>query len=79
MCSKSYHVRCAVRKGMIKEWEEFEEIYGQRQNGNDDWYTPLFCDEHEEIGVKAYKEGGKEKLVAKCYTQAGKERMKALG
>jgi hypothetical protein len=47
-CPLSYHVRCAVRRGMIKEWSEFETIINPLAG---DWhYLPLYCERHERAG-----------------------------
>jgi hypothetical protein len=58
-CSQSYHVRCAVRKGIIKEWSKMEEIM---QNSKEDWFIPVFCEKHEKTGVKEFMSGGFSKL-----------------
>ena len=55
-CHRSYHVRCAVRRGMIKEWNEMEE---KLEVKDDDKYMPLFCEKHEYIGHREFREGGK--------------------
>lgn len=39
-CGKSYHVRCAIKSGMIKEWDTMQEQLG---NPADDQSTPVFC------------------------------------
>lgn len=65
LCTMSYHVRCAVRRGIIKEWEQIEEAF---EDKGDDWYIPLFCEKHEQKGQKAFKEGGKEQIISKTLT-----------
>jgi hypothetical protein len=41
---------------MIKEWNEMEEKLEVKEDDN---YMPLFCEKHEYIGHKEFKEGGK--------------------
>jgi hypothetical protein len=48
MCGKPYHVRCAVRVGMIKDWEKME---ARMEKASDTWFIPVFCDKHEVIGT----------------------------
>lgn len=43
-CGASYHVRCAVRKGLIIEWSQMEERL-QTQD-EDNWFIPVFCEKH---------------------------------
>ena len=59
-CHLSYHVRCAVRMGLIKQWAEMEELM---QDAQDHWYIPVFCEKHEETGHKDFKAGGFSKLL----------------
>ncbi|TNV83487.1 hypothetical protein FGO68_gene8485 [Halteria grandinella] len=60
-CHLSYHVRCAVRRGVIKEWIEYQEILKDPIN-QEGKYIPLFCDKHERVGMADFKEGGVNQL-----------------
>lgn len=66
-CGVSYHVRCAVRRGIIKEWEEMEDLV---KNSNDEWYIPVFCTKHQENGYKEFVAGGKEKLLRTNFSKS---------
>lgn len=52
-CKKSWHVRCAVKKGVIGEWEQMQAELGDPA---DDMLTPLFCKEHATSGKNAFKQ-----------------------
>lgn len=43
-CQFSFHVRCAMGKGLIKDWESMDE---QREN-EEDTNCYVFCDKHLE-------------------------------
>jgi hypothetical protein len=57
-CEKAFHVRCAIDKGLINNWEQMNE---QREN-EEAHECFIFCDSHYEIGCKGLKEGGKDRL-----------------
>jgi hypothetical protein len=53
-CSRSYHVRCAVKSGMIQEWDLIEKLIGQDlATVNRD--IPFFCKKHQDSGYSQFK------------------------
>ncbi|CDW76823.1 phd zinc finger-containing protein [Stylonychia lemnae] len=69
-CSRSYHVRCAVRRGLIQEWEKMEDKAGEAQDN----FIPVFCEDHEKKGYEKFKKGGKQEIQSIQMTQAFKEK-----
>jgi hypothetical protein len=45
-------VRCAVRRGIIQEWEKMEDLLG---DAIDEHFMPVFCLKHQKDGYKNYK------------------------
>eukprot|EP00347_Sterkiella_histriomuscorum_P014716 403359825 len=70
-CSASYHVRCAVRRGVIEEWDKIQEKAGVE----DEHFIPLFCEEHAEKGYKIFKENGKQGIQSITQTPEYKQKL----
>ncbi|CDW90175.1 phd zinc finger-containing protein [Stylonychia lemnae] len=74
-CPRSYHVRCAVRRGLIHEWSEYEERYGDQL---DQHFVPMFCCNHQDQGSKIFKQQGQQGLISKQFTKEFREKMAQL-
>lgn len=57
-CEKSFHVRCAIDRGLIKDWE----LMNDQREDEESYECFIFCESHYEIGCKALKDGGKARL-----------------
>ena len=53
-CQLNFHVRCAIKKGLIKNYDEMI----QQKHHEDDEDCFIFCDKHIELGKKELKQGG---------------------
>lgn len=56
-CTKSYHVRCAIKLGLIRTWDEMDERSGSPPDSQ--WsFLPVFCLQHVREGLKIFKKSG---------------------
>ncbi|TNV85459.1 hypothetical protein FGO68_gene6208 [Halteria grandinella] len=53
-CTKSYHVRCAVKIGMIQDWDTIEKLVGEDLEKIDQ-SIPFFCKMHRNNGYTLFK------------------------
>ncbi|KEJ82736.1 Protein Jade-3 [Oxytricha trifallax] len=70
-CHHSYHARCAVRRGVIQEWEEVKKTYNLQDETH---YVPIFCEKHQEIGSKVFNSQGQQALISKNMTAEFKQK-----
>jgi hypothetical protein len=63
-CARSYHVKCLVRAGAIKSWEEMQKDLG---DPDDDSSTPIFCQQHAKPGCDLYVKSGAKSLYKKIF------------
>ncbi|CDW90174.1 phd zinc finger-containing protein [Stylonychia lemnae] len=71
-CSRSYHVRCAVKRGLIDQWSTYEEKYGEEVSQH---FVPIFCCQHQDKGDKLFKQEGQKGLICKQFTPEYRERI----
>ena len=70
-CSLSYHVRCAVRRGLIEEWSKIEEKAGDVEEN----FVPIFCEDHAEKGFRMFKEKGRQGIISMNQTPEYKQKL----
>ena len=61
-CQKGWHVRCATKLGVIKQFEEMRSELGNPQN---QWSTPVFCQAHADEGKSMFKNKGEQGINSK--------------
>ena len=64
-CTKSYHVRCATRNGIIESWEKMIDALECPTETD----TPIFCLEHRKDGLREFKK----KLMKKANKEPTKK------
>jgi len=54
-CAVSRHVRCAVKSGMIFEWNKMEKLTNKNYLTDENHDMPVFCEKHRVIGSLAFR------------------------
>jgi hypothetical protein len=73
-CTNSFHIRCAIDKGLIKDWESMNE----NREVEESYECFIFCSKHLECGKRDLKQGGKSRIMPRNPAIVEKERLKKL-